>query len=418
MLMATILFVLPPCAFADTPDSASVDSAKTVTISLLTCAPGSEIYELEGHSGLRIQTPQNDFVVNWGLFDFDSPGFVYRFVRGETDYMVGTSSTEQFLAYYRHFGRKVTQQTLNLDSVQALKVYEEVEKALSGPRTYRYKYVSDNCAIRPLRLLEAAISPDTLHLGVPGIPAYATKSFRRAMTHFHTNYPWYQFGINLALGTGIDTTLIGDEMAFAPVALQDMIASATIQTSDGAIPAVKSTTTLVEGKPGGVVLAPTPWFLTPMAVAIAVLIVASFFTWADMVRRISTRWIDSVLFGIFGVLGCVMAFLVFVSVHEATSPNYLLLWLNPFCLIVPAAIWTNAGRRILPIYHTLNLIALIALVVMMAIMNQMPDWAFIPLVAADAMRSISYIYVSRCERKKKKRRNRYQIRYSGYSYSH
>ena len=57
-------------------------------VSLITCAPGKEIYQLEGHSALRIKRPGSyDVAVNWGVFDFNAPNFVYRFVKGETDYI-------------------------------------------------------------------------------------------------------------------------------------------------------------------------------------------------------------------------------------------------------------------------------------------------------------------------------------------
>lgn len=52
-------------------------------ISLLTVGPGEEMYQLEGHTALRIQTDEGeDIVVNWGMFDFNAPNFAYRFVKG------------------------------------------------------------------------------------------------------------------------------------------------------------------------------------------------------------------------------------------------------------------------------------------------------------------------------------------------
>lgn len=52
-------------------------------VSLLTARAGAEIYQLEGHSALRIRDPfRGDYVINWGLFDFAAPNFVYRFVKG------------------------------------------------------------------------------------------------------------------------------------------------------------------------------------------------------------------------------------------------------------------------------------------------------------------------------------------------
>lgn len=412
--MATILLVLPPCAYAS--DSTAVSKGSPITVSLLTCAPGSDIYELEGHTGLRLQSAGFDFVVNWGLFDFDSPGFVYRFVKGETDYMVGATSTENFLAQYARLGRVVTQQTLRLDSVQAARVCAMVTTALQGDPRYRYNYVKDNCALRPLRLLRQALAPDSLALGSPGLTDRDASTFRHAMAFYHSHYPWYQFGIDLALGSGIDKPLSGDQIAFAPVALESMIAGASIVSPTGAsVPAVAATSILVSGNPGGTVLPATPWYLTPMVAAILLMLLSAFFTWADMVRRKITRWFDAFIFGLYGLAGCVIAFLVLISVHEATSPNYLLLWLNPFCLLVTILIWSPGGRRFLLCYHYANLAALLAMCILMPSMNQTVNLAFIPLVASDAMRSLSYIYVTRCERKRKKRRNRYQIRYSAYS---
>ena len=65
----------------------------SVRVSLLTCAPGSEIYALFGHSAIRYENPsQNqDWVFNYGLFSFKDPNFVFRFVKGETDYHWGSS---------------------------------------------------------------------------------------------------------------------------------------------------------------------------------------------------------------------------------------------------------------------------------------------------------------------------------------
>lgn len=38
---------------------------------------------------MRVVLPDGrDLAVNYGIFDFDSPNFIYRFVKGETDYMV------------------------------------------------------------------------------------------------------------------------------------------------------------------------------------------------------------------------------------------------------------------------------------------------------------------------------------------
>ena len=75
-------------------------SADGVRISLLTCAPGSEIYALFGHSAIRYENPaQNqDWVFNYGLFSFKDPNFVFRFLKWETDYLLGVMPYPYFEA--------------------------------------------------------------------------------------------------------------------------------------------------------------------------------------------------------------------------------------------------------------------------------------------------------------------------------
>ena len=46
-------------------------------VSILTCAPGNELYSLFGHTAIRINDPRHqiDCVYNNGTFDFSTPHF-------------------------------------------------------------------------------------------------------------------------------------------------------------------------------------------------------------------------------------------------------------------------------------------------------------------------------------------------------
>ena len=59
----------------------------------MTCAPGTEIYALFGHTALRYEDTARgeDWVFNYGMFSFNTPRFIYRFVKGETDYELGVT---------------------------------------------------------------------------------------------------------------------------------------------------------------------------------------------------------------------------------------------------------------------------------------------------------------------------------------
>ena len=88
----------------------------SIRLSLLTCAPGEEIYSLFGHTAIRYEDPANgiDAVFNYGLFSFNTPNFIFRFSLGETDYQLGATDYAHFAAEYAFDGRSVWQQTLNL----------------------------------------------------------------------------------------------------------------------------------------------------------------------------------------------------------------------------------------------------------------------------------------------------------------
>ena len=76
----------------------------TLQVSLLTCGPGTEVYELFGHTALRVkqQRPGGfDYVFNYGMFNFDAPGFIWRFTKGETDYCLGINDFPDFLLNYQ-----------------------------------------------------------------------------------------------------------------------------------------------------------------------------------------------------------------------------------------------------------------------------------------------------------------------------
>lgn len=388
-LLLTILILCAASVFGQEPDS--VLSAPKV--SLLTCAPGCNIYELEGHTGLRIQSEDMDIVANWGLFDFASPNFVYRFVKGETDYMAGICPTDLFLSQYRHEKRRVTEQVLELSPAQAARVLElVVENCAPQNRVYRYNYVRNNCATRPVVLIESVLG-EPIELGTPSEAAEGD-TWRSVMRRYHRNYPWYQFGIDLALGSGIDFPITNREQMFAPQSLMEMLSTATFTDSTGVSrPLVAKTGILVEGDAGGTVMEPTPWYLTPLFWSLLLLAAVIAVSLRDVRRRRMSRWLDTLLYSLLGTTGLVIAFLVFVSVHEATAPNYLILWINPLCLLVPALIWNKKGRNALYIYQWLNLCAIVSFAAIWAFGLQSGNAAFAPLLLADAVRAVTYIYI-------------------------
>ena len=369
--------------------SSAANQSDTI-VSFVNFYPGADIYELEGHSVLRINMPQGDFAISYGTYDFEQPNFVYRFVKGETDYWVTAVPWQYMEQSYRRAGRRIVEHSVDMSSEQKRKLLDLVADNLKPEnRTYRYNYVKDNCATRPLAILQQALG-DSIVLSDAPEEVKACRSFRDIMRHYHRNYPWYQFGIDLALGSGIDYPLNEREKAFAPVILDRQLDDATYSGKK----LVSSTDVLNDVAADAAVEQPTPWYLTPTTICCIVLLFTIILSISNIRRRKLSRWFDTCLFGLFGLAGCVITFLVFISVHEATSPNILLLWLNPFCFIPPIFIWINRCKVIIFSYQIVNFVALMTLLVLAAAGAQDLNLAFYPLILADAIRAATYIYLN------------------------
>jgi len=93
----------------------------SVEFSLLTCAPGHEVYTVYGHTAIRMNDKRQngrDLAFNYGIFSFKKKFFVLRFIMGLTDYELAAWPTRVFLEDYKKEGRQVIEQPLNLTALE------------------------------------------------------------------------------------------------------------------------------------------------------------------------------------------------------------------------------------------------------------------------------------------------------------
>lgn len=361
-------------------------------LSLLTAGPGKEMYQLEGHTALRIVTDGGeDLVVNWGIFDFNAPNFAYRFVKGETDYSIGMTSMAMFLAEYSREGRYVTEQPLNLSAAEAEEAMRLIEENLRPEnRKYRYNYLIDNCATRPLAIIEKAVAADGAQL-ITEMDVEPT-TIRKEMRRYHAEFPSYQLFIDFALGSGLDHEATLRERAFAPLFLQEYVANSVIMSADGVERKLASGPfMLVHDKIG----TPQESGFPAWAFVVFITLTAVVMTWVDLKRKRVSKWYDASFYAIYGLLGCLVAFLVFVSEHAATSPNINLMWADPLCLIIPLIIWFKKCKYIVFYFQIINFALILIWLTGQPLFHQSTNLLFIPLVLSDMLRSASYIYLNR-----------------------
>ncbi len=392
----TLVCVGADASPASSPANGHADAEPArLTASLITVWPGPEVYELCGHEALRIRGEGIDSVWNYGVFDFNQSDFIYRFVKGQTDYMLAGYPFSWFMPEYLRQGRRVVEQDLNLTPEEVTKLRSLLQReALPDRRTYRYNYVKDNCATRIIDRIDEAASThvvydDSVHYG----------TFRKEMMHYHKGYPWYQFGIDLALGSGLDYQLRGREEMFVPMEMMRKASAAKF--ADGR-PVVKATRVLNEGSDDAT-LGPTPFLFSPLCVCWVVAALALLLVVADLFRKRITRWAYSLFYLVIGLLGCVCFFLVFFSEHEATSPNTLIIWLNPLQLLAALCLWWRRTRPVALAVAYYDIVAVSCMLIVWPFQHQQANPAVFPLAGATLLLSAAYAYIS----------SKYKLSFSG-----
>src|SRR5882757_9659195 len=129
---------------------ANTDSC-TMEISLLTCAPGADLYSIFGHTAIRVRDDRRgmDIVYNYGTFDDTDPLFYIKFSRGIMRYSLSADTFENFLPEYQLEHRAIFAQVLNLDCAEKKQLYEALRtNTLEENRLYDYHFHTDNCTTR------------------------------------------------------------------------------------------------------------------------------------------------------------------------------------------------------------------------------------------------------------------------------
>lgn len=140
-----IAFTAPRTVEAQLPESVS----ERTELSLLTTSPGDKIYSAFGHSAFRFYDPGYgyDIVFNYGWFDSTDPYFIPKFTYGKLDYLLAWGRVDRFLQVAEIEQRTVVEQTLQLPAGDIAELYQKlVVNARPENRTYRYRFLYENCA--------------------------------------------------------------------------------------------------------------------------------------------------------------------------------------------------------------------------------------------------------------------------------
>lgn len=284
-------------------------------ISLLTCTPGEELYARYGHTAIRVQDPQNrlDLVFNYGIFDFNTDHFYWKFVKGETWYELGAITMPWFMLEYEEEHRPVYEQVLNLNPSQREEIWQALVRNYEPEnRKYLYNFVFDNCATRPYLLIQKALG-DTIRSEYTGNTG---TTYRRFIRRYTGSMTWANAGINLLFGPKADKPMNNEQRLFLPEEL--MLYMAQAHLSDG-------TPLVSESEIGSFDLPKTPWYASwPLGWAVYFIVVC-LISWWDRRRGKRSRWLDIAVGVPYVLLLVLVAFLTFFSCHPLVGFGWRLL---------------------------------------------------------------------------------------------
>jgi hypothetical protein len=331
------------------------------TISILTCAPGDELYSLFGHTAIRIKdtTQHKDVVFNYGTFDFNTPNFYLKFMRGELNYLLSVSNYKAFIREYRYHRRSVVEQTLNLtpEEIENI-IYALMVNSQPQNREYLYHFFYDNCATRIRDVVADNLNGD-VHF--PALTdSLINMTYRDAINNYLTTRQWIQLGLNIILGQPTDEVLSPLTIQFLPDYLHDQFGTAT--KADG-VSLVESTDQLLNYQPQK-----NKNNISPAFVFWGLLLLLGYLTWWEYKNNRFIKWLNVVLFLIISIIGCLIVFLWFFTLHLVTGPNWHLLWANPLYFMAIIALFQKQNR-----FHYLLLLLAGFNIIMLSLVMVLPQ---------------------------------------------
>lgn len=333
-VVATLLLLF---AFASAAyGQVTASQAGQIEISLLTCGPRPNVYSLYGHTAIRYTDRAQgvDVAVNYGMFSFDKPYFVLRFVFGLTDYEMGIEDFSDFVSHYEPSGCGIRQQVLNLTPGEKVAIGRAIsENYLPQNRVYRYNYFYDNCTSRARDIITRNLGGTLRYSGDEG---REYPSFRDLVHGYNEAHRWARFGNDLLLGVKADLPTDFAQQQFLPERLSTDFDKASIVGNDGKVRKLVARSVWVLPRTNGVGADDFP--LSPMA-CMCIVALALIGTAALERRTYKVFWgVDVAMMTVAGLCGIVLFAMVF-SQHPTVSLNLQILFLNPLALV---AVWPVA----------------------------------------------------------------------------
>jgi len=344
-------------------------------ISIVTASQGEKLYNIFGHSAIRVNDTINnyDLVYNYGIFDFSTPNFYTKFIRGKLLYKLGLQRFNSFVAGYERQGRQVTERIFNLNEAQKTQVLSFLDENYKPEnRKYLYDFFYDNCASRIRDVFEQHLNGNLIY----DTAAVKQITFRQQLDEYLPGKPWANFGIDLILGLPADKKADFRNQMFLPDYLEENLSKASLNGQPLlskqyiVTPLTKSTKNINS------LFSP----LLVMCLVALLFFIATFFIKNNTLQNL----LDVFLFGLLAIAGCVFLFMWLGTNHQACYKNLNMLWANPLYLLVIPYAKIKHVKLIWWVILVLNIL----LIISFPFFPQQYHIAFIPIFFMVVFRSV------------------------------
>ena len=347
---------------------------------LITCAPGVQTYSIYGHSALRVIMPYkgSDMVYNWGVFDFATPNFAWRFAKGRLNYMLAARPFDSFLQDYFYEQRSVYQQKINLEPFEIRILLSLLEENLKPENlNYRYDFFYDDCSTRIRDIIEKSTGFKFIY---PPEQNKDLQTFRQKVGEYQRPYPWLEFGIDLIMGTPGDKKASFRDQMFLPIDLQNNMSEIVINRSGKIVPLLQNPVTVLDF--------PAPEvksnFITSPIFIFSLLLIIVILLSAQKNNRIISRVMDMCIYSVYALLAIMIFFFNFFTDHLQMKWNLNIMLLSPFVIFAFISLILNKEWVI---WYRLTFIFSLLYIAILLIFPEGFNNAFLPLALIIAVRS-------------------------------
>jgi hypothetical protein len=328
-----------------------------IKVYLMTMGPGDQVWERFGHNALWIhdtsRSPDSvDIAWNWGLFDFDQPDFMQRFIKGNMLYWMAGFDAQRTLSAFAGENRSVWAQELNLTPEQKLALRAFVEwNGRDENKFYHYDYYRDNCSTRVRDAIDRVVSGQ-IRQATSAQPTGTTfRSHTRILTD--SDVPVYT-GLELAMGHNIDRPISAWQEMFLPMKLRDHMRTVKVRDALGhEAPLVIAETQLYTAHRDPLPATTpkwTPYYFVAGLLFAGLLVVLAIATLGGSSKaRMGFTVLATLWSFVAGLLGLLITMLWLFTDHYVTYKNENVLQINPLPLalavLIPLLVYRGKARK-------------------------------------------------------------------------